>query len=131
MSETLNLASVDYTEDKTLTATCKRLLQQQSFTTQNELREALVDIGFEGISQSTVSRLLSQLGVVKVQNACGKRCIALPLKPHLCVLSHRFPRRLNSLPIIRRWWWLKLTQAVPSLSHDWSTSTHTPKSSVQ
>ena len=69
MSETLNPMNTDYTEDKTLTAACKRLLQQQSFATQNELREALINIGFEGISQSTVSRLLSQLGVVKVQNA--------------------------------------------------------------
>ena len=67
MSETLNPSVIDYSEDKTLTAACKRLLQQQSFTTQNELREALVNIGFQGISQSTVSRLLSQLGVVYFQ----------------------------------------------------------------
>ena len=74
---------MNYAEDKTLTAACKRLLQQQSFTTQNELREALVDIGFDGISQSTVSRLLSQLGVVKVQNTCGKKvyCITVETAP--------------------------------------------------
>ena len=83
MSETLNSNIVDYSEDKTLTAACKRLLQQQSFSTQNELREALVDIGFHGISQSTVSRLLSQLGVIKVQNACGKKvyCITVETAP--------------------------------------------------
>ena len=38
-------------EDKTLTAACKRLLQQQSFSTQNQLREKLVEIGYTGISQ--------------------------------------------------------------------------------
>ncbi|MGB1972874.1 MAG: arginine repressor [Vibrio toranzoniae] len=70
-------------EDKTLTAACKRLLQQQSFSTQNQLREKLVDIGYIGISQSTVSRILSQLGVVKVQNACGKKvyCITVESAP--------------------------------------------------
>lgn len=72
-------------EDKTLTAACKRLLQQQSFSTQNQLREKLVDIGYTGISQSTVSRILSQLGVVKIQNACGKRFTASRLKARLCV----------------------------------------------
>ena len=83
MGETLNPITVEYNEDKTLTAACKRLLQQQSFATQNELREALIDIGFEGISQSTVSRLLSQLGVVKVQNACGRKvyCITVETAP--------------------------------------------------
>ena len=70
-------------EDKTLTAACKRLLQQQSFSTQNQLREKLVEIGYTGISQSTVSRILSQLGVVKIQNACGKKvyCITVESAP--------------------------------------------------
>ncbi|MEH0742635.1 arginine repressor [Vibrio cholerae] len=83
MSDTLHLADDQFADDKTLTSACKRLLQQQSFSTQNELREALVNIGFEGISQSTVSRLLSQLGVVKVQNACGKKvyCITVETAP--------------------------------------------------
>ncbi len=45
--------------DQKLTDVCKKLLQQQSFTTQNKLREALVDLGYDGISQSTVSRLLT------------------------------------------------------------------------
>ncbi|MCW8346874.1 arginine repressor [Vibrio sp. ZSDZ65] len=77
MNETLELTEAD---DKTLTAACKKLLQQQSFTTQNKLREALVSIGFVGISQSTVSRLLSQLGVIKVQNACGKKAYCLTVE---------------------------------------------------
>lgn len=70
-------------EDDSLAEACKRLLHQQSFTNQNELREKLVDIGYTGISQSTVSRLLSQLGVVKVQNACGKKvyCITVENAP--------------------------------------------------
>ncbi|WGW00090.1 arginine repressor [Vibrio sp. YMD68] len=83
MNDTLEHESLCSAEDKTLTAACKRLLQQQSFATQNDLRLKLIDIGFEGISQSTVSRLLSNLGVVKVQNACGKKvyCITVESAP--------------------------------------------------
>ncbi len=83
MTELTYKDSLGSEEDKTLTAACKRLLQQQSFSTQNELILKLIEIGFEGVSQSTVSRLLSQLGVVKVQNACGKKayCITVETAP--------------------------------------------------
>lgn len=74
--------------DHKLTDVCKRLLQQQSFTTQNKLRQALVELGYEGISQSTVSRLLTHLGVVKVQNACGKKAY--------CLTSENSPVRVDS-----------------------------------
>lgn len=67
-------------DDKTLTAACKNLLQQQSFSTQNDLRLRLIELGYEGISQSTISRLLSQLGVVKVQNACGKKVYCMTVE---------------------------------------------------
>ncbi|EKO3572050.1 MULTISPECIES: arginine repressor [Vibrio] len=75
-------------DERSLTAACKRLLQQQSFANQHELRERLVELGFEGVSQSTVSRLLSQLGVVKIRNACGKKvyCITVETAP-VCVES--------------------------------------------
>lgn len=71
------------TDDKTLASACKKILQQQSFANQNELRLRLIELGYEGISQSTVSCLLSQLGVVKVQNACGKKvyCITVETAP--------------------------------------------------
>ena len=56
-----------------LSKTCKRLLAEQSVSNQKELKEKLMSLGFTGISQSTVSRLLSQLGVVKTVNTKGKR----------------------------------------------------------
>lgn len=68
---------VDEIEYSTLSSACKRLLQQQSFSTQNDVRKKLVELGFKGISQSTVSRLLAQLGVVKVPNACRQRMYCL------------------------------------------------------
>ncbi|GAM57318.1 hypothetical protein JCM19232_3615 [Vibrio ishigakensis] len=49
-------------EEKKLAHVCKQLLQEQSFHNQNQLRATLEERGFEGISQSTVSRLLCQLG---------------------------------------------------------------------
>ncbi|GAA5648391.1 arginine repressor [Vibrio proteolyticus NBRC 13287] len=83
MNDIMHPEALGTADDHTLATACKRLLQQQSFSTQNELREKLIDIGYEGISQSTVSRLLSQLGVVKVQNACGKKvyCITVENAP--------------------------------------------------
>lgn len=62
--------SIDH---KNMTLTCQRLLQQQSFTTQHDIRSQLIELGFKDISQSTVSRLLFQLGVVKTSNAKGKK----------------------------------------------------------
>ncbi len=64
-------------EEKKLAHVCKQLLQEQSFHNQNQLRATLEERGFEGISQSTVSRLLCQLGVVKVPNSMGKKVYCL------------------------------------------------------
>lgn len=69
--------------DSSLLSVCRQLLQKQSFSNQGELREKLEELGYTGISQSTVSRLLLQLGVVKVKNACGKKvyCITVETAP--------------------------------------------------
>ncbi|MEZ9906783.1 arginine repressor [Vibrio breoganii] len=64
-------------QDKSLESVCKRLLQENSFHNQSELRESLIKNGFAGISQSTVSRLLTQLGVIKAPNALGKKIYCL------------------------------------------------------
>ncbi|CAH0536658.1 arginine repressor [Vibrio marisflavi] len=72
-NKNVNYDALQATDEKKLTAVCKQLLLQQSFPTQKDLREKLVEIGFKGISQSTVSRLLCQLGITKVQNSCGKK----------------------------------------------------------
>ncbi len=63
--------------DEDMTAACKRLLQKQSFSTQDDIRHSLVELGFEDISQSTVSRLLAKLKIIKVPNAYGKRVYCL------------------------------------------------------
>ncbi|MGF1759130.1 arginine repressor [Photobacterium sagamiensis] len=74
-----NIEADEAEYDSSLIAECKRLLQQQSFTTQDEIRRQLMALGFGRISQSTISRLLLRLGVVKVPNAYGKKvyCLAV------------------------------------------------------
>ncbi|OBT16343.1 arginine repressor [Vibrio sp. UCD-FRSSP16_10] len=62
-----------HNKEKTLESVCKQLLQTKSFYNQSELRRSLIEHGFSGISQSTVSRLLCQLGVIKVANSVGKK----------------------------------------------------------
>lgn len=70
-------------DDENAYLACKRLLQQQSFTTQDEIRHQLITMGFSDVSQSTVSRLLSRLGVAKVPNAHGKKvyCLTVESEP--------------------------------------------------
>ncbi|WED23320.1 arginine repressor [Vibrio sp. JC009] len=66
--------------EENITAACKRLLQQQSFSTQDDIRKGLIDLGFVDVSQSTVSRLLTRLGVAKVPNPYGKKVYCLTLE---------------------------------------------------
>ena len=71
-----------------MTSACKRLLQQQSFTTQDDIRYQLIELGFHDISQSTVSRLLLRLGVAKVPNAAGKKIY--------CLTTENEPIKINA-----------------------------------
>lgn len=66
----------DYVIDDNIATACKRLLQQQSFVTQDDIRQKLIELNFKDVSQSTVSRLLSRLGVAKVLMPMAKKSIA-------------------------------------------------------
>ncbi|CAM3064694.1 arginine repressor [Vibrio rarus] len=72
MDNSSNLARIP-SQARSLECVCKQLLQSNSFHNQSELRQSLIEHGFPGISQSTVSRLLCQLGVIKVPNSLGKK----------------------------------------------------------
>jgi len=52
---------------------CQRLIVEKSYLSQEQIRRDLQDHGFETISQSTVSRLLKLLGVIKIRNAKGQK----------------------------------------------------------
>lgn len=58
-------------------ALCQRLIVHNSYFSQEEIRHDLQDNGYKYISQSTVSRLLKILGVIKMQNAKGQKIYAL------------------------------------------------------
>ena len=54
-----------------------RLVQEQRLTTQEEVAEALRERGFDAV-QTTISRDIAQLGLMKVRDADGRLVYALP-----------------------------------------------------
>ncbi|EPD7614082.1 arginine repressor, partial [Escherichia coli] len=54
-------------------AVCQRLITEKSYLSQEEIRRDLQNHGFDSISQSTVSRLLKLLGVIKIRNTKGQK----------------------------------------------------------
>lgn len=53
-------------------AVCQRLISEK-LPVPEEIRRDLQNEGFEGISQSTVSRLLKLLGAIKIRNTKGQK----------------------------------------------------------
>lgn len=58
-------------------AVCQRLISEKTYLSQEEIRRDLQDHGFDSISQSSVSRLLRLLGVIKIRNAKGQKFYTL------------------------------------------------------
>jgi transcriptional regulator of arginine metabolism len=77
-----------------------RLVRERALSTQAELAEALGDAGID-VVQTTVSRDIAQLGLVKVRNAEGRLVYALPGAEDL--------DRLNELASALRRWALAVT----------------------
>ena len=59
---------------------CQRLIGEKSYLSQEEIRRDLQNYGFETISQSTVSRLLKILGVIKIRNTKGQKIYSVNRK---------------------------------------------------
>lgn len=51
----------------------KQLLQEEKYSSQSEIVEAMIAKGFENINQSKVSRMLTKFGAVRVRNT--KKCM--------------------------------------------------------
>jgi transcriptional regulator of arginine metabolism len=79
-----------------------RLVRERQLSTQAELAEALHDAGID-VVQTTVSRDIAQLGLVKVRNVEGRLVYALPGAEDL--------DRLNELAAALRRWALAVTPA--------------------
>lgn len=56
---------------------CQSLISEKSYLSQEEIRRDLQDRGFDSISQSSVSRLLKLLGVIKIRNAKGQKIYSM------------------------------------------------------
>ena len=77
-----------------------RLVEQRRLATQAELADALRDEGYE-VVQTTVSRDIAQLGLVKVRDEQGRLVYALPQAADLS--------RLEELTAAIRRWALRVT----------------------
>jgi transcriptional regulator of arginine metabolism len=77
-----------------------RLVRERELSTQAELAEALREAGID-VVQTTVSRDIAQLGLVKVRNTEGRLVYALPGAEDL--------DRLNELAAALRRWALAVT----------------------
>jgi transcriptional regulator of arginine metabolism len=77
-----------------------RLVQQQQLSTQQEVAAALREAGYEAV-QTTVSRDIAQLGLVKARAADGTLAYALPGAADLT--------RLSELTAALRRWVIALT----------------------
>ena len=77
-----------------------RLVRERQLSTQAELAEALREAGID-VVQTTVSRDIAQLGLVKVRNPQGRLVYALPGAEDL--------DRLNELTAALRRWALAVT----------------------
>ena len=79
-----------------------RLVQERSLATQSELADALSDEGYD-VVQTTVSRDVAQLGLVKVRDEQGRLVYALPQAADLS--------RLEELAAAIRRWALRITSS--------------------
>ncbi|MBY6063843.1 transcriptional regulator ArgR [Pseudidiomarina sediminum] len=69
--------------------TFKALLKEERYGSQSEIVEAMKGLGFDNVSQSKVSRLLSKYGAVRTRNARQEMVYCLP--PELGIPSTRAP----------------------------------------
>lgn len=65
-------------KQEVLTQAFKELLKQEQLSSQGEIVEALKAEGFDNISQSKVSRMLSKFGAVRTRNARQDMVYCLP-----------------------------------------------------
>ncbi|MDF7667096.1 transcriptional regulator ArgR [Orbaceae bacterium ESL0727] len=61
-----------------LTKAFKEMLQQEKFSSQIEIVQALQEQGFSNVNQSKVSRMLTKFGAVRTRNAKSEMVYCLP-----------------------------------------------------
>ena len=76
----------------------KEILKDENFGSQGEIVDALKEQGFDNISQSKVSRMLSKFGAVRTRNARGDMVYCLP--PELGMPTAKSPLKQLVLDIV-------------------------------
>ena len=76
----------------------KDLLKAESYGSQGEIVDALKHAGFDSISQSKISRMLSKFGAVRTRNARGDMVYCLP--PELGMPTAKSPLKQLVLDIV-------------------------------
>ncbi|QJC30610.1 transcriptional regulator ArgR [Enterobacteriaceae endosymbiont of Neohaemonia nigricornis] len=67
-------------KDTNLVKIFKKLIKQETFSTQTEIVNALHQEGFNNINQSKVSRMLTKFGAVRTRNTKMKMVYCFPLE---------------------------------------------------
>lgn len=76
----------------------KEILKAEKYGSQGEIAHALNDLGFDSISQSKISRMLSKYGAVRTRNALGQMVYCLP--PELGMPTAKSPLKQLVLDIV-------------------------------
>lgn len=76
----------------------KNILKAENYGSQGEIVGAMKELGFESISQSKVSRMLSKYGAVRTRNAKGEMVYCLP--PELGMPTAKSPLKQLVLDIV-------------------------------
>ncbi|WP_395341386.1 transcriptional regulator ArgR [Ningiella sp. W23] len=76
----------------------KEILNTESYGSQGEIVSALKNLGFDNISQSKVSRMLSKFGAVRTRDARGDMVYCLP--PELGMPTAKSPVKQLVLDIV-------------------------------
>lgn len=76
----------------------KEMLRDESFGSQSEIVDALKEQGFDNISQSKISRMLTKFGAVRTRNARGDMVYCLP--PELGMPTAKSPLKQLVLDIV-------------------------------
>ena len=84
----------------------KALLKEENFGSQGEIVDALKEQGFDNVSQSKVSRMLSKFGAVRTRNAKQEMVYCLPAEMGVPTAKSPLRQLVISRDFLGRGWFL-------------------------
>ncbi|EAA9929364.1 ArgR family transcriptional regulator, partial [Salmonella enterica] len=76
---------------------CRKLIMTGQYSSQEEIRSEMKKAGYKRISQSSVSRMLTMLGVIKIRNARGVQVYSLHRRADADSLSSELSKPLIAM----------------------------------